>query len=67
MTLDDYARVYAAHCARRTIRPFLGWRIRNAANSNSRAMTFLPVRAAGPVSSQTGPHFLLAAASEPAA
>ena len=40
----------------RHVGPSLRWQVRNPANTNSRAV-LSPVRAAGQVSSPTGPHF----------
>jgi hypothetical protein len=37
MLLDDYARIYATHCSRETLRPFLFYRVLNAANTNTDA------------------------------
>ncbi len=49
MTLEDYARAYTFRAASLTmarfISPRLGWRVRDAANSNSRVS--LPTQAGG--------------------
>ena len=73
MTLEDYARAYTFRAATitmaRHISPRLGWRVRNAANSNSA----LPPRRAGadrplsPVSpTQLHPFHTCAHTGEPA-
>lgn len=64
MTLDDYARLYTFKAASLTmarfVSPRLGWRVRDAANSNSRAL--LPAQAGGAVSLSGTPTPVLSSA-----
>ena len=42
MTLEEYARDFATHCARATLRPFLGWRVREVSNDIALRSTSFP-------------------------
>ena len=44
MTLQDAYDIHVAKMHLRTIRRFLGWRVLNAANTNTRAVSPLPLR-----------------------
>jgi hypothetical protein len=47
MTLADAFAAFTAHLHSKTLRPFLGWRVCNAANTNSRTASLSRACAAG--------------------
>ena len=57
MTLQDAYAIYVAKTHFRTLRRYLAWRVLNAANTNTRAVSPLPLRG------QTGEAALSGAAS----